>query len=82
MNACTLWFDRLWQWDWSACCVAHDHAYATLVPKAVADAALAACVNGVLPGMGDVMWWGVTLFGGLFYARAVVRYFNRGQATS
>ena len=72
-NACTLWFDRLLWWDWHACCVQHDWDYAHLVPKDVADAALGACVNAVLPGMGSIMWAGVAVFGGLWYAMAVRR---------
>jgi len=67
---CTLWLDRLLWWDWSACCRVHDLDYSGLVPKDVADARLGNCVNAVLRGMGDVMWAGVTVAGGLWYARA------------
>lgn len=74
-NACTLWFDRLLWWDWHACCVQHDQNYATLMPKEIADEILRGCVNLVLPGMGDVMWVGVAIFGGLWYAMA-----KRGSA--
>jgi len=70
MSACTLWFDRLLWWNWHQCCVAHDYAYAHQLPKALADAALAHCVNNILPGMGIVMWFGVTLFGAAWYALA------------
>ena len=38
-------------------------------PK-IADEILRMCVNLVLPGMGDVMWVGVAIFGGLWYAMA------------
>lgn len=70
MTACTLWFDSLGPWNWGACCRAHDWAYAVGVPKALADATLERCVDAVLPGMGVVMWLGVTLFGGIWYALA------------
>lgn len=67
---CTLWLDRLLWWDWSGCCWVHDRDYAMLIPKAVADLRLRLCVDRVLPGMGDVMWLGVALFGGAWYAKA------------
>ncbi len=69
-NACTFWIDRLLWWDWHACCVRHDLDYASLVPKALADERLKLCVDAILPGMGDVMWFGVAVFGGLWYAMA------------
>lgn len=69
-GACTLWPDGLLWWNWEKCCEAHDWAYAAHLDKALADAALAHCVNSVLPGMGWIMWLGVTVFGGLFYWRA------------
>lgn len=74
MNHCTGWLDRLLWWDWSACCAVHDNDYAIGIVKPIADFFLQVCVNVVLPGMGDLMWWGLTfLFGwlsALFYARA------------
>ena len=67
MNACTLWFDRLLWWNWHDCCVAHDLGYLDHIGKAIADAQLEHCVDGVLPGMGIIMWLGVTVFGGIWY---------------
>jgi len=77
MNACSFWFDQIGRFNWHQCCVQHDHDYAALVPKAIADAHLGACVDHVLPGMGDLMWLGVTLFGGLWYLRSTIRYLKR-----
>jgi hypothetical protein len=48
-----------------------------LAPKAIADAHLGACVDHILPGMGALMWLGVTLFGGLWYVRSMIRYLKR-----
>lgn len=73
---CTLWFDRILWWDWSMCCAQHDFDYTVGVLKALADAKLKACVNGVLNGMGNVMAWGVATFGGLWYAMARARRSN------
>lgn len=70
MDACTLWFDSLGPWNWHTCCVQHDIDYAALIGKALADARLEHCVNAVLPGMGFLMWFGVTVFGGLWYLHA------------
>jgi hypothetical protein len=77
MNACSFWFDQLGRFNWHECCVQHDIDYATLVPKAIADAHLGACVDHILPGMGALMWLGVTVFGGLWYLRALIRHVNR-----
>lgn len=68
MNACTLWFDRLGPWNWHQCCVQHDLDYAHHIGKALADARLEQCVEAILPGMGWIMWLGVTIFGGFWYA--------------
>ena len=70
MNACTLWFDSLGPWNWHNCCVKHDFDYAHQVGKALADAKLEHCVDAILPGMGVVMWLGVTVFGIFWYLRA------------
>lgn len=75
-DACTLWFEQFGPWNWSRCCVAHDLDYWLQVEKALADARLAHCVNNILPGMGSIMWLGVTIFGGLFYARAAAKHFG------
>lgn len=70
MNACSLWFDHFFIWNWHQCCVQHDLDYGAHIGKALADEKLAACVNAILPGMGTIMFIGVTLFGWLWYYRA------------
>ena len=78
---CTNWFDRLqfwWiNWDWSRCCYEHDVAYATLIPKGMADGALRECVFSVVgfPGIGItiLMYLGVSLFGWAYYAQAILK---------
>jgi len=77
VTACTLWFDHFLWWNWAQCCVQHDWDYANLVPKILADAKLGVCVNRVLPFMGDFMESFVVAFGGLWYLRAIIRYFGR-----
>lgn len=57
---CTLWWDRLWDRDWSHCCFNHDVAWAELQAFAESNWTLAECVNGVLPGMGWIMLCGVS----------------------
>lgn len=69
-GACTLWLDHIGPFDWRQCCAQHDHDYAVGVVKAIADAHLERCVDAVLPGMGIVMFVGVVLFGGFWYAAA------------
>ena len=65
-DGCTLWIDGVWR----ACCDAHDLAYASGVDKALADVLLRDCVSATgFPLMGWIMFLGVTLFGGFFYAR-------------
>jgi hypothetical protein len=75
MNACSLWFDSIGPWNWHQCCVLHDQLYASgIVTKMAADAALEHCVNAILPGMGAVMFLGVsTPIGWLFWWRARLR---------
>lgn len=68
VTACTLWFGHLGPFSWEACCRTHDQLYASgAMPKAAADYLLEACVNHVLPGMGTLMFIGVTLGGWLFW---------------
>ncbi len=67
---CTFWFDRILWWDWSACCIQHDYDYSIQVLKELADEKLRDCVNNVLIGMGNVMWIGVSAFGGFWYVKA------------
>ena len=70
-DACTLWPDRLGSLDWSACCFAHDHAYAIGAAKFGADIDLMVCVAhaGGWP-MALVMFCGVAVFGAPFWLRA------------
>lgn len=70
MNACSFWIDSIGVWDWSSCCNIHDISYEIQIDKTLADLNLAHCVNTILPGMGWIMWVGVTVFGGLFYTAA------------
>lgn len=76
---CSLWFNRLWKWDWSDCCREHDREYAHLdfeydrkFFRLMADEELRDCVNRILPGMGYVMFFGVRLFGNRY--RSWVRH--------
>ena len=69
-DACTDWIERIGPFDFKNCCVQHDLDYAHQVAKAVADARLEHCVDAILPGMGLIMWLGVTLFGALWYVAA------------
>lgn len=69
-DACNLWIERLGPFDWKQCCVQHDFDYGHQVLKTIADVKLEQCVNAVLPGMGLIMWIGVTIFGGLWYVMA------------
>jgi len=76
MQYCTMWFDSftfLWfHWNWGICCYNHDVAYSLqLVPKIVADGQLFLCVSHATAwAFGEIMFLGVTLFGGPFYLRA------------
>lgn len=66
-NGCTGWIEG----NWRQCCDIHDLAYAAQLPKVLADINLQDCVAAHgHPIMGLVMWAGVTLFGGIFYAMA------------
>jgi LPXTG-motif cell wall-anchored protein len=65
-----MWFDSLGPFNWHSCCVQHDFDYGHQIGKAIADAHLEACVNAALPGMGTLMWAGVALLGGIWYAAA------------
>jgi lysozyme len=59
------------QGNWRTCCDVHDLSYAVQLPKAVADASLAQCVaDHGHSFIAVIMWVGVTVFGGWFYARA------------
>ena len=69
-DACNLWIERIGPFDFKNCCVQHDLDYLHQIGKALADARLEHCVNAILPGMGTIMFIGVTLFGALWYAAA------------
>ena len=75
-NACTLWFDKIGPWDWHACCVQHDLDYHNQIGKALADLKLETCVDHILPYMGDIMWFAVTLVGIFWYAAAAKKRDN------
>jgi hypothetical protein len=70
MDYCTLWPDKLWGVDYSACCAAHDLAYLTGANRLLADAELAKCVaQAGLPFTGFLMGGATTIAGWLFYRR-------------
>ena len=75
MDYCTLWFEGFW----SDCCKAHDLAYDTQIPRAIADADLATCVvlaayspGAALVGViaAGIMFIGVRVFGWKYYKKA------------
>ncbi|BAP94477.1 hypothetical protein [Aurantimonas phage AmM-1] len=70
---CTLWPDRLGGIDWSACCKAHDGAYdlgGDAAARLAADLDLASCVAAVAGWpMATLMFFGVAIFGWLFWRR-------------
>ena len=75
MDYCTLWFEGFW----SDCCKAHDLAYDTQIPRAIADADLATCVVLAANSPGTalvgaiaagIMFIGVRVFGWKYYKKA------------
>jgi hypothetical protein len=73
MDYCTLWPDRLFGLDWSACCRLHDIAYGSVATasKAQADQALFQCVLEVTGwhSFAAVMFVGVSVFGWIFFKK-------------
>lgn len=68
---CTLWPDRLLGVDYSQCCLRHDLAYWSGLPRIEADLALGLCVaQAGLPAMGALMAAATMAFGWLFYKKA------------
>jgi hypothetical protein len=71
---CTLFPDRFLWWDWSSCCKEHDEDYfdVSSLPydkeffRQLVDEELKICVNKILPGLGDIMYLGVRVFGRFF----------------
>lgn len=70
---CTLWFNQWGAKNWSHCCEDHDTGYEQFdlaydrhAYRLMQDEALRECVNQELPGMGDLMFKGVRLFGWFF----------------
>ena len=71
LSACTGWFGRLGPLSWEHCCLNHDahDDEINMLPydreffRLLADEELRACVNKVLPMMGDIMFLGVRTFG-------------------
>ena len=61
MDYCTLWFEGFW----SDCCKAHDLAYDTQIPRAIADADLVTCV-ALAAGTPGAAWVGVLAAGAMF----------------
>lgn len=65
---CTLFPDRGFGKDWSACCKAHDEAYGGTVARFDADRELAICVAKETgwDGLAGLMLIGVVLAGWIF----------------
>ncbi|WP_279480241.1 hypothetical protein [Aureimonas sp. SK2] len=59
VDHCSLWPDRLFGLDWSACCAAHDASALDLA----SHLALGSCVGHVWPLMGVAMAAGVIVLG-------------------
>jgi hypothetical protein len=65
---CTLFPDRAFGRDWSACCMVHDLAYGADGSRMAADLELASCVTQATGwhGLGALMFAGVAAFGWWF----------------
>lgn len=75
LDYCTFWPDRLFKYDWSTCCLAHDIAYELNLPRLTADLELGVCVSNTgVPLMGGIMTIGLFIFGWVAYARAKRRH--------
>lgn len=71
LNHCTWWPDKIGSLDYSACCAAHDLAYASDGQRLAADLDLAQCVFDTTGSeiLSIVMMTGVILFGWAFRKR-------------
>ncbi len=76
---CTLWFDRLGDYDISGCCLIHDEEYEDPhIPREEADENLRKCVNQVTKSnIGNIMYVGVRAFGWIFRTMYFVSQINR-----
>ncbi|MNQ82753.1 hypothetical protein D3C85_978130 [compost metagenome] len=75
---CTLFPERILQYDISQCCKAHDDAYSiiSVIPRYEADIELMNCVKEAFPTntflaitIPLLMFAGVAVFGGFFYKK-------------
>lgn len=66
LDYCTAWIDGIFGFYWGHCCYDHDVAWAEMQEFLSSNWALADCVNVVLPGMGTVMFCGVSSLVGFF----------------
>lgn len=70
---CTLFPDKLFGYDISQCCKAHDEAYVGTTPKTQADLELFNCIkykgDSIALTIALVVFSGVSVFGWFFYKR-------------
>lgn len=66
---CTLFFDKIGDYDISGCCIMHDEEYEDFdIPREVADENLRLCVNQTTKSkIGNIMFLGVRVFGWFFW---------------
>lgn len=66
---CTLFFDKINDYDISGCCLIHDQEYRDPnVSRYKSDRNLRLCVNNVSHSrIGDFMYLGVRIFGWIFW---------------
>ena len=66
---CTLFFDKIKDYDISGCCMIHDDDYMNAdVSRKDADEHLKICVNNTTgTRLGDIMFLGVRIFGWIFW---------------
>ena len=74
---CTMFPDKIFSWDISYCCKAHDLAYTLQAPRREADLELFKCVSDSQPYLafpalmlGCIVYVGVRAFGKYFYNKA------------
>lgn len=74
LEPCTWWFNCWGSRNWEHCCKAHDRGwgncdlqYDKAAWKLMCDEELRDCVNKEMPGMGTIMFLGVTFPGWFVY---------------
>ncbi|MBU1557573.1 hypothetical protein KKC45_01275 [Patescibacteria group bacterium] len=89
-DGCTLWPDSLLNYSWQDKCIEHDIQYwvgGTEEERDLADLRLRDDVNGVLPGMGSIVYLGVRAGGRSFNSLIPWPWgwgfgWNNGEATT